>query len=156
MGKHDDDERDARDGRTLTDPRLTKHLAACEAAYRAGNMAAITDAVTWCEIYGCAPPGWLGDAVARLVDLRTTPAERDARREAMLHYDRYDAVQELLERGEQQLDGGPLRNLADIYVRVAEHFGVSDKTIERSCSIVRRDIEAGHGAKYFQPVRRRF
>jgi hypothetical protein len=155
MGKHNDEPNvcDAWDGRTLMDPRLAKHLAACEAAYRAGNMAAISDAMLWCETYGCSPPRWLVDAVIKLVDLRTTDAERDVHREAMLHYARYDAVQELLSRAVERGEG---RNLGAIYLEVGEHFGVSDKAIERSCSIVRKDIEAGHGAKYFQPVGRRF
>jgi hypothetical protein len=85
--------------------------------------------------------------------LRTTPAERDVRREAMLHYARYDAVQELLERA---FERGERRVLTDIYLEVAVEFGVSDKVIARSYSIVRKEIEAGHGAKYFQPVGRRF
>jgi hypothetical protein len=47
MGKHNDESSawDKWDGRTLTDPRLAKHLATCEAAYRAGNTAAISDAM---------------------------------------------------------------------------------------------------------------
>jgi hypothetical protein len=153
------DNDDADDACAFTALRLAEHLAACEAAYRVGNLEAIVAAMTWCETYGGVPPRWLSDAVARLVDLRTTSAERDAQREAMLHYERYDAVQELLARslrGERQFDGGPLRNIADIYVRVAEYYGVSDKAIERSCSVVRKDIKEGRAAKYFLAGYRHF
>jgi hypothetical protein len=139
--------------------RSAQHLAACEQAYRAGVTAAVSDAMLWCETYDCSPPRWLVDAVIKLEELRTTDAELDERREAMLHYDRYDAVQELAERAlvrKEQLDGRPLRYLADVYARVAEHFGVSTKSIQRSCGIVEADIKAGHGAKYFQSLCRRF
>src|SRR5258707_1168783 len=77
--------------------RCAEHLSACERAYRAGVMAAVSDAMLWCEAYDCTPPRWLCEAIAELVDLRTTDAERRERREAMLHYDRYDRVHELLE-----------------------------------------------------------
>jgi hypothetical protein len=135
--------------------RLSEHLLACEAAYRAGNPAAITAAVTWCEIYDCAPGPWLCEAIAKLVDLRTTDAERRERREAMLHYDRYDRVQELLEREFEKRGDARRRPLAEIYLQVGEEFGVSDKVVERSCLTVRKDTDAGHGAKYYLPIGRR-
>jgi hypothetical protein len=138
--------------------RCVEELAACEQAYHAGVVEAVSEAMLVCEYYGCSPPRWLVDAVIKLVNVRTTPAERNARREAMLHYERYGAVQELWERtlDGETFGGERLRNMDDVYAVVAEHYGVSDKSIQRSYLIVKNDIEAGHGAKYFQTFCRHF
>jgi len=148
--------------------RCEEHLEICENAWRAGVMEAIADAIAWCHVLEQPPPAWLAQAAYSVRDhLITSRSDQEKERhdDEMRHYERYSVVEELRERrvelsklrGKIEYDIEPDASWLDCWHIAAEFLtnhgaACSWHTVQKSYAHVRREIKAGRGAKYYQPL----
>lgn len=129
---------------------LTEHeLEICERAWEAGVSEAVADAVELCERASLPPPTWLVGAIGFLVQRELKHSAR--RKWDLIHYARWDAVQELRDR---KGEPGIPETWIDCYERVAEHFAGtvasgSAETIRSSYQRVNRELQTSRAARYY-------
>jgi hypothetical protein len=150
--------------------RFAEHMEVCQRAWDAGVTLAVADAVEWCQRYGRPPEPWLVEAVVTLAGNSVTPTEADRHRYDQGHYERYDAVMELLEREPdlplEQAFPRVAKMLNDVEKRNAQNAAalsrktvkpkkVKPKTVGDSFYRVQREVNEGRGGRYFIPTNRR-
>jgi hypothetical protein len=129
------------------DRHFRRKISVCERAWHAGVSDAVVDAIALCDVYGVPPPAWLAGAVRALV-ARTPSAKRKM---DLIHYARWDAVQELRDRkGEEGLP----KTWEECYARVSAFFeGTqaqgSPETIKRSYQLVARGLKSSRAHRYY-------
>jgi len=133
--------------------RFMEHMVSCERAFRAGVIAAATDAVMWCKVYAEPPPEWLVEAVASLTD-RQTPAEAKRHLDNLTHYARYDAVTEHQGRDDLKPPGAKRVSLEHSFDAVAQLLGTDRAAVKKSYLKVAHDFSEGRGGQYFIPTKR--
>jgi hypothetical protein len=134
-----------------------RRMAACESAWRAGNLLAVLDAVASSAQLRQPPPAWLIEAVSALVDLRMTPHERRRHEQDLIHYTRWDAVKELRARRrdlfKQDDDGRGMtwekaRAAVSVLLEGTAAAGGED-AIKASYDLVEREMREGRGGRFF-------
>jgi len=121
-----------------------------KAAWFAGVDVAVGEALRCCRQFQQVPPGWLVDAVTQLVteSPRETAKRRKRHAADMLHYERWDCVNELRER-KSELPEGKTWDLA--YDAASEMLrgtaaGGSPESMRQSYRRVARDLREGRHA----------
>jgi hypothetical protein len=131
--------------------RCADMLADREKAYHQGLLLAAADAVLICHMWRQPPPDWLPDAVAVAISRRTTKIEKKRRRQDMIHYARWSAVQALRERRNELLrdfgdDSGMTWEkcwaMVSTLLENTDAAG-SEDTIKASYALVQRDGGTG-------------
>ena len=132
-------------------------MKSCEAAWRHGVTAAAVQALEYCRDCARPPPDWLVLAVQTIARTNETPAQAKRREADAIHFARYDAVQELRARRDEFALRGDDRAATwdSIFAAVTELLEGTDAAggpdaVRRSYELVKRDMAAGRGAKYFQ------
>ena len=133
-----------------------EHMKSCEAAWRAGVTAAAVRALGYCRDYGHPPRDWLVAAIAKIARAKETPGEAKRRERDAVHYTRWDAVVELRDRRDEFALRGDARAATwdNVFEAVSELLEGTEAAggpdaVRRSYELVKRDMDAGLGSKYF-------
>jgi hypothetical protein len=135
--------------------RCAEQLAACEKAWRAGLLLAVTKGLEICRLYRQPPPGWIVGAVAKVVKERMTKFERRRYRQDLIHYERFDAVRELRERRHELAKLGDNRGASweRAYDAVSDllkgtRAAGSADTVKASYQYVQTEFKAGRAGRF--------
>jgi hypothetical protein len=141
-----------------------KVMANCEAAWRAGEPLAVAEAATCVHLYRQPIPKWLEQAIVELAINQRTKQQAKHYTEAQLQLRRYMTVRDL--KLDINFSQETAKRIADIsweeaYERAAEILAGtsaagSAATMKADYQKVQRNLNAGHGGKYFVLKDRRY
>ena len=132
-------------------------MAQCAAAWSEGEPLAVAEAVTWTHTHRQPIPKWLEEAVVGLAMMLRSKQQEKRYTEAGIRLRRYMTVRDL--KLDINFAHGTARRITDIswetaFEKAAERLADTEAAgsaarIKSDYCKVQRDLNAGHGGRYF-------
>ncbi len=150
--------------RTRPLTRYEERMAACEAAWREGEVLAIAEAATWTKHQYQLPP-WFEQAIIELAIAKRSDKQAQRHAESGIHLMRYMTVRDL-KIGTPSSSGRYIPPAVHItwdnaYDQAAKMLAGTPAagaapTMKKSYAKVRRELDAGHAGRFFTLKDRRY